>query len=85
MPPEVKIYSTQSCPYCEMSKRFFASKNIPFENIDVTGQPDFRDMLQKLCGKQTVPQIFIGDKHVGGWDELQALDANGELDALLEG
>jgi len=80
----VKIYTTQTCPYCTRAKRLLQNKNVQYEEIDVGWDDDARMKLVQRTGRQTVPQIFIGDVHVGGSDELQALDSRGELDPLLQ-
>lgn len=79
----VQIYTTPSCPYCHRAKRLLQRKNVPYEEIDVAGDDAAREMLVQRTGERTVPQIFIGDEHVGGSDELHALDAQGKLDAML--
>lgn len=82
---KVLIYTTPYCGYCMRAKRLLAGKNVPFEEIDVSG--DFRlrqEMVQKTKGRMTVPQIFIGDDHIGGCDELYDLEHAGNLDTLLE-
>jgi glutaredoxin 3 len=80
----IKIYTTQTCPYCQRAKRLLQKKNVPYEEIDVSWDDDARMQLMERTGLRTVPQIFIGERHVGGSDELQALDARGELDPLLQ-
>lgn len=81
---KVTIYTTAFCPYCMMAKRLLASKKAEFEEIPVDGQPAKREELRiKASGLTTVPQIWIGDRHVGGCDDLYALDRAGELDDLL--
>ena len=80
----VIIYSTSICPYCVRAKQFLTNKNIQFEEILVDKNPDkMAEMLEKSGGQRTVPQIFINDVHVGGSDDLYALDQQGELDKLL--
>ncbi len=79
----VKIYTTPTCPYCARAKRLLHRKNVPYEEIDVSWNDEARMDLARRTGRRTVPQIFIGDRHVGGSDDLQALDEAGELDALL--
>ena len=82
----IRIYTTQICPYCMRAKSLLTRKGVPFDEIDVYMDSDAReDMESKTCGARTVPQIFIGERHVGGCDELYALDSAGELDALLAG
>jgi glutaredoxin 3 len=81
----VKIYTTTICPYCDRAKDLFRRKKVPYEEIDVTGDDAMRERLVEMSGgRKTVPQIWIGDRHVGGFDDLSALDRSGELDALLK-
>lgn len=83
MPP-VTIYTTIFCSYCMAAKRLLKNKGIEFTEIDVTMSPEKREeMTQRSGGGRTVPQIFIGSRHIGGSDALHALEARGELDALL--
>ena len=83
MPP-VTIYTKTWCPYCMAAKDLLDQKGIAFTEIEISGKPDLRDeMLAKSNGRSTVPQIFIGSRHVGGCDDLYALDRKGELDKLL--
>jgi glutaredoxin 3 len=80
----VQIYTTPICPYCMMAKRLLAKKGIAFTEIDVMGDAGKRaEMVARANGKRTVPQIFIGETHVGGCDDLYALDEKGGLDPLL--
>jgi len=80
----VEIYTTRYCPYCIAAKRLLSQKGIEFTEIDVGGNPQGRsEMVTRANGRMTVPQIFIGSTHVGGYDELSALDSAGELDPLL--
>lgn len=82
----ITIYTTMFCPYCHSAKRLLSKKGAEFTEIDVTMKPGIREeMIRRAGGERTVPQIFIGEHHVGGSDELHALDAKGELDALLAG
>lgn len=83
--PEVTIYTTQFCGYCHRAKALLASKGVEFEEIDVSMDPGGRDkMIERAHGARTVPQIFIGDKHVGGCTELYMLEHEGGLDPLLQ-
>ena len=83
MPP-VEIYTTPYCPYCAWARELLAKKNIPFKDFDVSGNPELRaQMTQRANGRTTVPQIFIGTTHIGGCDELYALEDEGKLDSLL--
>lgn len=78
------MYSTQSCPFCTMAKRLLDAKGVDYEVIDVgRDQSLWVEMAQKT-GRDTVPQIFIGTHHVGGFDDLSAADKSGELDQLLK-
>ena len=82
--PKITIYTTPYCPYCHRAKRLLAQKGAAFEEIDVSGDWDAREALvERAGGRTTVPQIWIGDTHVGGSDELYALERAGKLDALL--
>ena len=82
----IVIYSSSYCPYCSAAKRLLAKKGVAYEEIDIDGYPAVREeMRAKSGGLNTVPQIWIGDVHVGGCDELHALDAAGKLDPLLAG
>jgi len=81
----VKIYTTKMCPYCIAAKRLLKQKDIKIEEIDVTfNYPGRQAMTKKAGGKTSVPQIFIGDTHVGGCDELMALERKGALDPMLQ-
>jgi glutaredoxin 3 len=83
--PEIKMYSKGWCPFCMAAKSLFEKKGVAFEEIDLTSEPARRaEMESRSGGRSTVPQIFIGDRHVGGYDELAALDRAGDLDPLLE-
>jgi len=80
----VTLYSTMMCPYCFAAKNLLKSKGMAFKVIDVTMNPIKRAVMrEKSGGRTSVPQIFIGDKHVGGFDELSALDRQGKLNGLL--
>jgi glutaredoxin 3 len=85
MPP-VEIYTTAYCGYCRMAKALLKRKGVAFSEIDVGNDWERRDeMIERAQGRMTVPQIFIGDLHVGGSEELHALERAGRLDALLAG
>lgn len=80
----VEIYTGMMCGYCSAAKRLLKKKGVEFTETDVTWKPSKRaEMMQRANGKHSVPQIFINDEHVGGCDELYALDAAGKLDAKL--
>ena len=81
---QVTLYTTMMCPYCSQAKTLLSKKNINFDEIDVGMDPDLRKtMMKRSGGAHTVPQIFIGDIHVGGCDDLYALERAGKLDQLL--
>lgn len=80
---EVRLYTTMVCPYCVRAKMLLRERNIPFTEIDVTGDHDARMRLVQQTGQRTVPQIFIGDRAIGGFTELRELDRSGELARLL--
>ena len=81
----VEIYTSPLCGYCHAAKRLLAGKGVPFAEIDVMGKPETRqEMTQRASGRRTVPQIFVGDCHVGGYDDLSALERAGRLDPLLD-
>lgn len=80
----VEIYTRPTCGFCHMAKRLLKSKGVSFSEVDISAHPARRpEMIQRAGGRSTVPQIFIGGKHVGGCDDLLALDRGGKLDALL--
>jgi glutaredoxin 3 len=79
----VEIYTTQSCPYCHMAKGLLAKKGVAFQEIDVGGNPALRAAMTQRTRRTSVPQIFIGGVHVGGCDDIHALDHAGKLDAML--
>ena len=81
--PAVVMYTTSWCPYCERARQLLATKNVSIEEIDVESAPAKRAEMQTRSGRRTVPQIFIGDHHVGGSDDLLALEKAGKLDGLL--
>lgn len=82
----ITIYTSKMCGYCSAAKRLLQQKGADYEEIDVTFNPSARQaMMARAGGGHTVPQIFIGDRHIGGCDDLHALEQNGELDSLLAG
>lgn len=84
--PKVEIYTKWGCPYCVRAKALLDSKGVAYEEYDVTlGGPKKAEMLARVPGAQTVPQVLIGDEAVGGSDDLAALERAGKLDALLAG
>jgi len=81
---KVTVYSSSRCPYCVKAKRLLDSKNVQYEEIDVTDDDDARtELIEKANGLRTVPQIFIGETHVGGCDDLYELESKGNLDKML--
>jgi glutaredoxin 3 len=82
---QIEVYTKAFCPYCTRAKMLLDAKGADFREIDVTmDRAGFEAMVERANGRRTVPQVFIGGKHVGGSDDLAALDAKGELDALIE-
>ena len=83
--PAVTVYVSDWCPYCERAKVLLSQKNVVFDEINVEDQPKSREEMIVRSKRRTVPQIFIGDKHIGGFDDLFELDRSGELDRLIQG
>jgi glutaredoxin 3 len=81
--PKIVMYAADWCPYCSRARRLLQSKMVPFEEIDVDARPETRAEMLARSGRNTVPQIFIGDTHIGGSDELLAREAAGTLDPLI--
>jgi len=80
------MYSTGVCPYCAMAERLLKAKGVDdIEKVRIDLDPQQRDLMMQKTGRRTVPQIYIGETHVGGFDELSALDRAGKLDPLLQG
>lgn len=82
--PRVLMYMTSWCPYCDRARGLLQSKGVLIEEINIESVPEARQQMMARSGRHTVPQIFIGDTHVGGSDDLHALDAAGGLDSLLK-
>ena len=83
MMSDIRMYCTAFCPYCDMAENLLVSKGVRINKISIDSTPDgFRELLD-VTGQHTVPQIYIGDTHVGGFDDLSALDSRGGLDPLL--
>lgn len=81
---QVEIYTSPLCGYCHAAKRLLTQKGVSFSEIDVSRDPKRREeMMSRAHGRHTVPQIFVGDTHVGGYDDLSALDRAGKFDPLL--
>ena len=79
----VEIYTTQTCPYCTAAKSLLKKKGVAYTEIDVGADPALRQAMTERAGRRSVPQIFIGGAHVGGCDDLHALDHAGKLDPML--
>ena len=81
--PSVVMYTTSWCPYCDRARKLLARKNVDFSEIDVESAAEKRAEMRNRSGRTSVPQIFIGDQHVGGSDDLHDLEEAGKLDGLL--
>lgn len=81
---EILVYTTKTCPYCQAAKNLLEAKGAAYTEVDVSDPVLRQELVQKAHGRKTVPQIFIGSRHVGGFDDLNALDKAGELDELLK-
>lgn len=84
MAARVKMYSTRFCPYCIRARTLLDSKGVAYTDIGVDGDPQLRHEMMALSGRRTVPQIWIDELHVGGFDDLAALERQGRLDELLK-
>lgn len=84
MTQKVILYTKEICPYCVRAKQLLDMKKISYEEIRIDLDPSQREIMQQLSHRQTVPQIFIGKRHVGGYDDLKALNEQGELDNWLK-
>jgi len=82
--PRILMYVTGWCPFCQRARTLLGLKNLNFEEIDVESDSRLREEMTARAGRSTVPQIFIGETHVGGFDDLDTLDRDGGLDRLLE-
>jgi len=82
--PAVLVYSTRICPYCVLAKRLLQSKGVPYDEVMVDLDAARRDEMMQRSGRRTVPQIFVGETHVGGYEDLAALDRAGQLEPLLK-
>jgi glutaredoxin 3 len=81
----VRLYSKKSCPYCVRAKALLDRKGVAYEEIDVEGRDDLRTWLAEASGQKTVPQIFAGERSLGGFSDIDALDRQGRLDPILRG
>lgn len=82
---KIEIYTTNWCPYCHALKSLLDDKGVRYDEVDAQDPEARRDMIQRAHGRRTVPQVFIGDRHIGGYDEMAALERGGNLDPLLAG
>ncbi len=82
---KVTVYTKQSCPFCVRAKRLLEKKGVAYEEVSVEGRDDLRTWLVEKTGQMTVPQIFAGDRSLGGFSDLDALDREGKLDPILRG
>lgn len=82
---KIEVYTTNYCPYCSAAKNLLTGKSLEFTEIDVSSDYEKREWLVKTTGQRTVPQIFINEKSIGGFQELSALEGSGELDKMIEG
>ena len=82
--PDIYLYTTRFCPYCVQAKQLLDAKGVAYREIPVDGNPELRVEMMNLSGQRTVPQIWVGTSHVGGCDDLWALERSGQLDTLLE-
>ena len=83
--PKVRIYTTDYCPYCVRAKRLLEKKGVSYEEIDVGDDDQLRVWLEEKTGQRTVPQVFAGDRSLGGFSDIDALDRQGKLDPILRG
>ena len=83
--PKITVYTKDHCPYCVRAKALLGKKGVAYEEIDVAGNDDLRRWLVERSGQMTVPQVFAGERALGGYSDLAALDSRGELDAILRG
>ncbi len=80
----ITLYTTRFCPYCIRARSLLGKKNVSYSDIGVDGRPELRREMMERSGRHTVPQIWIGERHVGGYDDLAHLERQGELDDLLQ-
>lgn len=83
--PKVTVYTKRNCPFCVRAKRLLEKKGVPYEEISVEGKDELRAWIVEKSGQMTVPQIFAGDRSLGGFSELDALERGGKLDPILRG
>ncbi len=83
--PKVTVYTKENCPFCVRAKRLLEKKGVAYEEVNVEGRDDLRIWLSETTGQKTVPQIFVGDRSLGGFSDVDALDREGKLDPILRG
>jgi len=83
--PKVTVYTKENCPFCLRAKRLLDGKGVAYEEIQVEGRDDLRVWLAEASGRKTVPQIFVGDRPLGGFSDVDALEREGKLDPILRG
>jgi glutaredoxin 3 len=83
--PTVTLYTKSSCPYCVRAKRLLERKGVAYREVSVEGRDDLRTWLAETTGQKTVPQVFVGDRPLGGFSDVDALDREGRLDRILRG
>jgi glutaredoxin 3 len=83
--PKVTVYTKESCPFCVRAKRLLERKGVAFEEVNVEHNDALREWLVERSGQRTVPQIFVGDRSLGGFSDIDALDRDGKLDPILRG
>ena len=83
MSKKVLVYTMTTCPYCVAAKKLLAKKGVAFEEVNLDQRPDRWEECEKRSGQSTVPQIFFGERHLGGCDDLESLNKSGELDRLI--
>jgi len=84
-PARITLYTKENCPFCVRAKALLARKGVDFEEIPVEGRDDLRSWLVETTGQRTVPQVFVGERSLGGYTDVAALDKDGKLDAILRG
>lgn len=83
-PAKITVYGSESCSYCLAARMLLKKKGLDYEDVLITRDADLREKMERLSGKSSVPQIFINDRPIGGFDELYTLDQSGELDRMLD-
>lgn len=83
--PKITVYTKDNCPYCVRAKRLLDKKGVAYEEVNVEGNDDLRRWLVEKTGQMTVPQVFAGDRSLGGFTDVEALDREGQLDPILAG